>query len=72
LGCVPMTPSQVKETWFSLLDKLDGMCSKFQGFLNQVRLIIQLHPIIIQITQLRLALLTHCYQTQLWHGLHLC
>jgi len=44
LGCVPMTPSQVKEPWINLPNKLDGTCPKFWGFFNQVRLVIQLHP----------------------------
>jgi hypothetical protein len=39
-----MTPSQVKEPQINFLNKFDGMCSKFQGFLNQVQLVISLHP----------------------------
>jgi len=35
---------QAKEPHTSLLDKFDGMHSKFQGFVNQLRLVIQLHP----------------------------
>jgi hypothetical protein len=51
LGWIPMTPSQVKEPRISFLNKFDGTCSKFQGFLNQVQLFIQLHP--------------HCYPNNL-------
>ncbi len=44
LGCVPMTPSEVKEPWISLLDRFDGTCSKFWSFINQMWLVIRLHP----------------------------
>jgi hypothetical protein len=36
-----ITPT--KGPWVSLHDKFDGTHSKFQGFVNQVRLVIQLH-----------------------------
>jgi hypothetical protein len=39
-----MTSSQVKEAQISLLYKFDGTFSKFQGFFNQVLLIIRLRP----------------------------
>ncbi len=32
LGCVLMTPSQVKEAQFNLHDKLDGICSQVSRF----------------------------------------
>jgi uncharacterized protein YpmS len=44
LGCAPTTSSQVKEVQINLFHKFDGTFSKFQGFFNQVRLIIRLHP----------------------------
>jgi hypothetical protein len=39
-----MTPSEVKEPWINLLDRFDGKCSKFWSFINQMWLVIQLHP----------------------------
>jgi hypothetical protein len=35
---------QTKDPHISLLNKFDDMRSKFQDFVNQVRLVIQLHP----------------------------
>jgi hypothetical protein len=43
LGCVLPIQPQPKEPRISLLDKFDGTRSKFQGFVNQVHLVIQLH-----------------------------
>jgi hypothetical protein len=44
LGCVLVTQPQAKEPQISLPNKFDGTYSKFQGFVNQVRSVIQLHP----------------------------
>jgi len=44
LGCVLVTQPQPKEPQISLPNKFDGTCSKFQGFINQVRSVIRLHP----------------------------
>ena len=38
------TPTQYREPKIALPEKFDGSRSKFRGFLNQIRLIIQLHP----------------------------
>jgi hypothetical protein len=43
LRCVPRTQPQPKGTQINLPNKFDGTCSKFQSFLNQVCLVIQLH-----------------------------
>jgi hypothetical protein len=40
LGCISKTQPQPKEPQINLLYKFDGTCSKFQGFVNQVHLII--------------------------------
>ncbi len=44
LGCISTTKPQQKKPWISLFDKFDGTCSKFRGFVNQLCIIIQLHP----------------------------
>ena len=42
---VPTTSSnEAKEPQISLLEKFDGTCSKFRGFVNQVQLITILQP----------------------------
>jgi hypothetical protein len=38
-----MFGSILKEPQINLPKKFDGTCSKFQGFVNQIHLIIQLH-----------------------------
>ncbi len=43
LGCILTTKPQPKEPWISLPNKFDGTHSKFQGFVNQVYLVIRLH-----------------------------
>jgi hypothetical protein len=44
LGCIFTTQPQLKEPWINLPNKFDFTSSKFQGFVNQVHLIIQFHP----------------------------
>jgi len=44
LGCISTTQPQPKEPWINLPNKFDSTSSKFQGFVNQVHLVIQLHP----------------------------
>jgi hypothetical protein len=44
LGCVLATWHQSKELRINLPNKFDGTCSKFWSFVNQVHLVIQLHP----------------------------
>jgi hypothetical protein len=42
---IPATLAMVaREPKINLPEKFDGTCPKFRGFVNQVRLIIQLHP----------------------------
>jgi len=43
LGCVSTTQPQPKEPHINLIDKFDGTCSKFQGFVNQMHLVMWLH-----------------------------
>jgi hypothetical protein len=43
LKCVHTTPPHAKEPRVSLLDKFEGMCSKYQGFFNQVHLVTRFH-----------------------------
>lgn len=38
-------PQALKEPRIGLLDKFDGTCSKFRGFVNQVRLLIRMQPL---------------------------
>ncbi len=44
MGCVLITKSQPKKSQINLPNKFDGIHSKFQGFVNQACLVIQLHP----------------------------
>jgi hypothetical protein len=39
-----MNTTQLKEPQINLLDKFDGTRSKFRGFVNQMHLVIWLHP----------------------------
>jgi len=71
LGCISTTKPQQKKPWISLFDKFDGTCSKFRGFVNQVCLIIQLHPHRIQLAQPKLDSLTPYYQAWPLLGSHL-
>jgi hypothetical protein len=43
LGCISTMQPQPKELWMSLPNKFDGKCSKFQSFVDQMCLVIQLH-----------------------------
>ncbi len=40
LGCILKTQAQPKGPQINLPNKFDGTCSKFQGFVNQMRLVI--------------------------------
>jgi hypothetical protein len=43
LGSILTTPFKAKESPSNLLNKFDGTCPKFEGFCNQVCLVIRLH-----------------------------
>jgi hypothetical protein len=44
LGCISTTQPRPKMPWINLPNKFDNTGSKFQGFVNQVHLVTQLHP----------------------------
>jgi hypothetical protein len=44
LRCISTMQPQPKELWICLPHKFDGACSKFQNFVNQMCLVIRLHP----------------------------
>ncbi len=44
LGCISITQPPPKEPWINLPNKFDNTRSKFQGFVNQMHLVVQLHP----------------------------